>query len=220
MSKRSFKQMTQGMTFAEKWEYLWEYYRWILLVAAFGAVIVAMVVTGIVNNSGKIFYSGATVNVQVSEAGEDFLTNGLEETLNAPKKEKAKLFVTSFQDLQNTSDVEMNASAAFQVMLMSTAEEFDYVLMDEVAYDLYKNHPVFTPLDQLFDDAVLEQWAEATVYHETQEEGRYPIALDITDTAFIRDCASVDGRVYIAFPGNTDRNDRHVQFLEYLLSWK
>jgi len=218
MSKRSLKEMTQGMSFAEKLEYLWEYYRWILLVLAFGVIVIAMVVTGIVNTSGEVFYSGAMVNVQLSQEGESFLTERLEENFNAPKREKAKLFATSFQDLQNVSDVEMSAAAAYRVVLMIIAKDYDYVIMDETAWNYYKNHPVFTALDEMFSDEIMEQYSDRIIRHQLEESAQLSLAIDITDSAFARKYAQEGTKLYIAFPGNTGRTEMNDDFLEYLMN--
>ncbi len=220
MSKRSFKEMTQGMTFQEKAEYLWEYYRWVLLVAAFAVIVIAMVVTGIINTSGEILYSGAVVNVQISEEGCDYLTENWAETLGAGKNQKANLFVTSFQDLQTTSDAVVSSAAAMQVVLMITAEDYDYVIMDGVALDFYKNHPVFTALDVMFPEEIMDKYQDRIVYHETEESGRFPFAVDITGSGFARTYAAPDTKIYIAFPGNTGRTEINEDFLEYLVKYE
>lgn len=220
MAKTKLMETLKGMTFRERAEYLWEYYWWILLVTAFAVIVIAMVVTGIVNTSGEVLYSGAAVNVPLSEEGREYLTQELEEHFGAEKNQKTELFATSFDDLRTASDVEVSSAAAMQVVLMITAEDFDYVLMDEVAFSFYKNHPVFTPLNEMFGQETLTQWDASVVYHETEEAGKYPIALDITDTGFVRDCAPGSGRIYIAFPGNTGRTNKNADFLAYLLNWK
>ena len=213
----SLKEKMAGMTLQEKAEYLWEYYKWVLLVAAFAVIVIAMVVTGIVNTSGEILYSGAAVNVPLSEEGKLYLTEDLETYFGAQKGQKAELFSTSFQDLNTASDVQTNAANAMQVALMIAAEDYDYVLMDKVALAFYINHPVFTPLDQLFDEAFLAEFEGSVIYSETEENGRYPIALEITQTALVRQCTEKVDSVYIAFPGNTGRIDKNEAFLKYIL---
>lgn len=220
MSKQGFRELTKGMTLTEKLEYLWEYYRWVLLVAAFAVIVASMVITGIVNTSGEVLYSGAAVNVQLSEEGSRYLKEDLAEHLGAERNQKTELFVTTFTDLQTTSDLEMSAASAMRVVLMITAEDYDYVIMDQVALDFYKNHPVFTSLDEMFSDEILSQWEDAIVYHETEETGAYPVAIDITQTAFVQGCVAEGERVYIAFPGNTGRTEQNDDFLEYLTAWK
>ncbi|MBQ6839445.1 MAG: hypothetical protein IJO45_01990 [Oscillospiraceae bacterium] len=217
MAKRSLKEMTQGMTFSEKAEYLWEYYWWILLVAAFAVVVGSMVITGIVNTSKEILYSGAAVNVQISEEGTHYLTEGLEEQFGGEKDQKAELFVTSFQDLETTSDAVVNSAAAMQVVLMITAGDYDYVIMDEVALDFYKNHPVFTALDETLPEEIFNACRDRVFYHETQEQGKFPLAIDITDSAFAQGYMTQDTKVYIAFPGNTGRTESNDDFLTYLM---
>jgi len=217
MAKRSFKEMIQGMTFREKVEYLWEYYRWTLLVAAFGVIVIAMVVTGVVNSQIKILYSGAAVNVPISQTGEAFLTDSWGEKLGAGKKEEVRLFSTSFEDLQTTSDAQVSAAAAMQVVLMITAGDYDYVIMDEVALDFYKNHPVFSSLDSMFSAEILDEYKNRVFCHETEETGEFPLAIDITDSGFARAYVAPNTKVYIAFPGNTGRTEINDDFLEYLM---
>lgn len=215
MAKRSFKELTHGMTVSEKVDYLWEYYKWVLLVAVFIVIVASMVITGIVNTSKQVLYSGAAVNVQMSEEGSGYLTEQLEEHLGATKRQSVELFSTAFEDLQTTSDVEYNAMSAMQLALMIAAEDYDYVIMDQLALDFYRNHPVFTALDEMFSEELLSQWENQIVNHEGM-----PIAIDITDTAFVRGCVLEGERVYIAFPGNTGRTEFNDDFLKYLMAWK
>ena len=212
MEKRSFKEMTKGMTLQEKTEYLWEYYRWVLLVAVFGVIVVSMVVTGIVNSQTKTLYSGAPVNMPITEEGNAFLTEGWEEILGAEEKEEVRLFSTSFEDLQTASDVEVSTATAFQVVLMITAEDFDYVIMDEVAWDYYKNHPVFTALDEMFPAKVMEEYGQYIL----ENAEAVPVAIDITQSAFAQKHIAQETKVYIAFPGNSRGTALNEAFLKYL----
>ena len=220
MSKKGIKEMMRTMTFHEKLEYLWEYYKWVLLVAVFVVIVASMVITGIVNTSKQVLYSGAAVNVQLSEEGSLYLTQKLEDRFGTKKGQSAELFVTSFADLQNTSDAQYSAMTAMQVVLMISAEEYDYVIMDEIALDFYKKHPVFTPLEEMFSDEILAQWENDIVCCETEEAGVYPAFIDITDTGFVQACVPEGKRVYIAFPGNTGRTEYNDDFLEYIIAWK
>lgn len=220
MAGKGFRELTQGMSAKEKLEYLWEYYKWVLLVLAMVAMVAAMVITGIINKSVEILYSGVAVNVQLSEEGSRYLTQDLADELGAVGREKADLFVTSFQDLQTTSDAEVNAAAAMQVVLMITTADYDYVMMDQTAFDFYKNHSIFASLETIFPPEVLAQYDASFVYHETQEDGRYPIAIDITECSFARGCIAEGDRVFIAFPGNTGRTELNDDFLAYLMDWK
>ena len=52
-----------------------------------------------------------------------------------------------------------------------------------------------------------------------QNEEGIAMAVDITDTAFVRSCVTGKGKVYIAFPGNTARAELTDDFFDRLLAW-
>lgn len=215
MARQGIKETMKGMTGGEKLDYLWTYYKWVLVVAAFAAVVLSMVVTGIVNNSKDILYSGAVVNLITTNEGQTCLTDDLHTALGGVSKQEVELFPVFFQNLQNASDVEVSSYTAMQIVTKVAAQELDYVIMDEAAFSLYENHNIFMPLDTLFPEMV---WDENAIYHES-EEGTYPIAIDVSNTDFAQKGIIGAEKVYIAFPGNTQRTEQNAVFLEYLLNW-
>ena len=218
MDKRSFREMTQGMSFVEKAEYLWGYYRWTLLVAFFGVIVISMVVTGIVNSQAEPDFAGIVVNMPLSEEGTAFLTDDWGKIIGAEKEGAVQLFSTSFQDLDSTSDLEMAAATAYQVVLMIAGEDYDYILMDEAALNYYENHSIFTPLDAMFPEEVLEEYGDWIILHTTDQGEEYPLALDITESAFVSKYVGKDTKVYIGFPGNTGRTQMDLEFFEYIMN--
>ena len=217
MGKRSFKETTKGMTFVEKAEYLWEYYRWVLLVVFFGAIVLSMVLTGVINAQKEPVFGAIAVNMPLTEEGNAFLTDGWVEFIGAEKGATVELFSTSFQDLDATSDPEIALATAYRVVLMIAAEDCDYLLMDETALSYYKNHPVFTALDEMISEELLEQYADRIIWQETEEGESIPVVLDITESAFAQNYMTKDTKVYIGFPGNTGRTEQNEIFLRYIL---
>ena len=218
MADQTFKEKMQGMTLGEKAEYLWEYYRWTLLVAFFAVIVISMVVTGIVNSQADPDFAGIAVNMPLTEEGTAFLTDDWGRRIGAGKEGDVQLFSTSFQDLATTSDLEMTAATAYQVVLMIAGEDYDYILMDEAALSYYKNHSIFTPLDAMFPEEMLGKYSHWIYWHTTDQGEEYPMVLDITESAFVSKYMEKDTKVYIGFPGNTGRREMDIEFLEYIMS--
>lgn len=207
--------MMRGMTIKEKADYLWTYYKWIVPVAAFLAIVVAIVVSCIANRQIKILYGGALVNVTASEEGTQYLTEGWKVELGGEKKETVTLLCTVYRDTPAAS--EANTASITQIVGTVAARELDYVILEDDGLALYENHGIFTSLENMFTQ---EQLAAFDIVYYDGELGNYPIAIEITDSQFARSCLTGGEKIYIAFPGNTGRTEQNAVFLEYLLNWQ
>lgn len=217
MSKQSFKELTAGMTFGEKLEYLWTYYKWVLLVAGFAVMVIAIVITAMVNAQVKVLFSGALVNVTPSDEGQAYLTEQWQQTLGAEDKhDTVKLTSFTFRDLSSGEASEVEVTTAMRLYAMVAAQEVDYVITDDVGYHFYINHSTLSPLNTLFSPEELARIDLPIIYGD---DGATPIAFDISQTAFAQSCSVRSGIVYIAFPGNTGRTSQNLPFLEYLLNY-
>lgn len=216
MSNRRFKELTAGMTGKEKLEYLWTYYKWVLVIAAFAILIVAIVATAVINTHTKYLYSGALVNVTPSEKAQSYLTEQWGDVLGKEGRfETVNMTLISFRDLHAAaSDVE--AINAMRIPAMVAAGDLDYVITDDIGYSFYINHPVFSPLDTVFSPEELEQIDLPLIF---DQEGVHPIAFDITSTALAQDCFTRGEAIYLAFPGNSERTTHDFAFLTYLLGY-
>ena len=217
MSKRSFKELTAGMRAGEKLEYLWTYYKWVLVVAAFAAVVIAIVITAVINAQTNILFSGALVNVSPTEEGQTYLTEQWQQALGAEgEHDTVKLTSFTFRDILSGNATDVEANTAMRLAAMVAAQEVDYILTDDVGYRFYINHPVFSPLDTIFSPQELAGIDLPIIY---SEDGTTPMAFDISQTPFAQSCSVRSGIVYIAFPGNTGRTAMNTDFLEYLLRY-
>ena len=222
MSAKGIKETISGMTFKGKMEYLWTYYKWVLAVAAGVILLICIIVSSVMNKSVTILYSGTIINAELSEEGETYLTDDLFAHLGGvEKKEKVELTSSYYNDLSTTQDPEADSAAAMRITAMVAAKELDYIIMDELSYNYYKKASIFSSLDEELSQELMDQLSDRVVYYTDEEEGNtYPIALDITDTAFAQDCIQNGKTVYIAFCGNTEHSAQNYQFLEYLLNWQ
>lgn len=221
MIHQPFKEATKGMTFQEKVDHFLTYYKWVLAVAAAVIAVISIVVTGIVNSRIETLYSGMLVNTFITEEGNTYLSEDLLTHLGGTgKRQRVNVEETYLENMSSSSNVEDKYISAMKVTVMVAAQELDYIMMNETAYNYYENETVFPPLTEVLPAELLEQLQEDIVYHTDWDGTTYPMAIDITDYAFARDCINADGRIYIAFCGNTGRTERNSLFVEYLLSWQ
>ena len=220
--QKGIKESLAGMSFKQKIDHLWTYYKWVLAVAAGVILLICIVVSSIMNKSVTTLYSGTIINVELSDVGEAYLTDDLFSYFGGvDKKEKVDLTSSYYNDLSTTQDPEGDAALVMSVTAMVAAKELDYIIMDELSFDYYKKATIFASLEEVLSQELIDQFSDRIVYYTDEEEGTtYPVALDITDTAFVEDCVEGSKKVYIAFCGNTDRVERSTTFLKYVLAWK
>ena len=206
---RKLKEILAPMSGKEKLSYLWSYYKWVPLVALLVIALLCSVIGILAEKKSEPLLRGVTVNLPVTENVDRFLTEELFAYLGGDAEtQHMELQSIFFQDLLSTNDPSADRATAMKVTARVTTRSLDYVLMDEVGYDYYKNQDVFSPLEPTLQ----QQYAEYVVY----EDG-VALALDLSGTAFAEICFPGSGKVYLAFPGNTDRGELCVAFAQLLL---
>ena len=216
-----FKEAPKGMTFQEKVDHFLAYYKWVIALIAAAIMVISIVITGIINSSVQVMYSGMAINTFLSEEGTAYLSDDLRTHLGATKKrQEVHLDETYLQNMASTSNVENKYMSAMKVTVMVAAQELDYLMMNESAYSYYQNETVFPPMNETLSEALMEQLGEDIVYYTDPTGETYPMAIDITEWAFTKDCVDASGKMYLAFCGNTGRTAVNDTFVEYLLNWE
>lgn len=222
MKQKGIAKAMADMSLKQKIEHLWTYYKWVLAVAVGVIVLICVIVSSISNKSVTTLYGGTIINAELSAEGEAYLTDSWFEHLGGvDKKEKVELTTSYYNDLSATQDPEADAAAAMRVTAMVAAKELDYIIMDELSFDYYKKAAIFSSPMEMLSQEQIDQFSDKIVYYTDEEDGAsYPVAIDITDTAFVQNCLKASGNVYIAFCGNTGRTERNSAFFNYILDWE
>lgn len=204
------------MNWKERIVHLWTYYKWVgftVLVVAAGISIVYGAIT-----AKDPLFSGATVNLVLTEDAQAYITDSWKDRLSDDSEEAVELI--QMVDSDDTVMLGQDAvNTSLQISIMISAGELDYVLMDKAFLEKYAGMEAFSDLREILTEAQLEQLG-SRVYNYAGDTSGYPMAVDISDTAFVQNCMAYVGAVYIAFPGNTERTELADDFLEYVLSWE
>ena len=216
------KKTLKNLTWQERIEHLWEYYKWYAIGFVAAVAVIVSLICSWVENSKEVLYSGVTVNMSITEEGVAYLQDDLFQKLGGMEKtQRVDLMQHSLANLEEAKDTSYALSNAMKLASMITAREVDYVILDAYSLSYYSGNDSFSSLEELFTQEFLAQFEGKIVTYKSDDNNQeYPVAIDISDMPFVKkNMASVD-KVYIAFPGNTGRNARNAEFLEYLLNWE
>ena len=218
---QEFKQIMARLSWPERLEYLWEYYKWVLFAAFVVVIIIGIISTCIYQMQLETLFAGHAVNVDINAAGTAYVTDQWFDLLGGVEGDhEVNLYTTQFQDPE-ANRMDYNGASAMSVLLLISSQDLDYVIMDAEGMGYIAKQGVFAPLEKLLTPEQLSQISEDRFIFLQDENGNtFPGAIDISELPFVRDCVTGDGPIYIAFPGNTPRAELSAQFWDYLLSWE
>ncbi|MDE7313440.1 MAG: hypothetical protein K2N87_17775 [Eubacterium sp.] len=218
-------------------QYLWDYYKLPLAVAAIAAYIILYAVYSHFTHKDTALYA-ALVNVAVGETlteelSSQFLTA---QSLN-PDKNTFRLYSGLYlTDDENSPYHEYTYASRMKILACIDAEQLDVALMDQEAFDAFSQKGYLYNLDELLAEkapALHQQLApyfvtnieilednsidllldDAAVYHAETEA--YPMGIDLSDSPFIKKGGFPES-VYLGIIKNSPRINVVLDYLEYL----
>ena len=217
---REGKEKLKPMTFTQRIDHIWTYYKAIVLVV----VVLAMVPVGlIVSCAGKkdVRFAGMVVNMDMRKDGVTYLTDDLSAKLGAnPKKETVDVLANAFES--SASEIDGNYNAAMSTIGRISAGALDYLIMDKLSMEFYILQEIYLDLREIFSQEELDAFGDKVIKitPEDDQNTQIPVAIDISDTTFAKDCLSEKAEIYLAFVGNPERTGEYRAFWEYLLAWE
>ena len=243
MSKRknvmpTFRELMEDMkpmTFGEKVDHLWTYYKEYLFLVVLGVAMAVGLVTMIMNQNKDVLVMGIIANSSISVEGKDYLETGYFEKIGGRKGQQVVLYTTNFQSMEDPTSAEDNYNAAQMLTGQVSAGQLEYAIVDELAMSFYVTQAVFLDLRELFTADELEELARQDMLMYATEgdvdengdlipgtgdiEGRYPVGLKLQNTAFGQE--ALYGKTnYFVVGGNNPDKEQVRGIWAHILNWE
>ncbi len=224
---RAFKAKLAPMSWRQRLDYLWSYHKETIVIGTVMLVIVIYLISSLLANQKQMRMGGILANVDLSEPGKAYLSQGYLEHLEAnPSRETVKLFAVELGDLQNEATMDQTYYGLTKTLAMLTDREIDYLLMDKDALELYMAQNVFLDLRKALPSDLLASWEDKLIKLKPVDENgdplgeEYPVAVDISDLPFIKNCTDGQSPVYFGVASNSPNLESLKQFWDYLSAWE
>ena len=207
---QKLRQEMKPMTFRQKVDHLWTYYKAYFFVSLPMLIIVVGLITSMVSNTVERVVTGIMVNITIDQEGYNYLSIDYEEYLQLGKDQKVKLEYTSFDDLQTSTDSERNYYAAMGVIGEVAANVLDYMILDGMGMQFYATQEIYGDLRTVFTEEELQYFADNDLLVYCLEEGqteKWPAAVKIDDVPFVKQYIRSDDGVFFAISGSSQRYD-------------
>lgn len=212
------KKDMEPMSFREKLDHLWTYYKWVLVVLAVIGVLISVVSSSIANINRETLISGMLINTDVSLEGNSYLTDDYFAMLQGVEgKQEIELVHLNFMPVDQTQDIDYTYNAVLRIVANVSAQQLDYVITDEVGLEVCLNQDVLMDLRELLTEEELALLEEDLIYlHYEEDNVTVPVAVNLRDQKFSNMYIQSEHEHYLAFIANTPRKEACRDFWEYL----
>ena len=208
---RKLKADLAPMSWRDRIEHLWTYYKWLVFAAIGVGIFLHMLLSAAIAGNREVLLSGIGVNVPTSEAGITCLTDDYLTRLEGTKRQTVQ-YLNEVLDFDNPAmGQEVSYSTVVKVSGLISTEGLDYLILDSKALEYYSEGDIFMDLRQLIPQ---EELAQLNIL----EIGGVPMLIDLTGTWFAQTHIRDNGPYYLVFAYNTPRAEACKELWQYLQS--
>lgn len=209
----------KNMTTEEKLDHIWTYYKLHFLVITIAVVMLAALISMLVESSKKPVISALFCNVNVSETGTSYIKEDFLKEMQAKKSEQVEIYSIYFGETVTELTAKENYAKITSGVSMVAGKEIDYMLVDKVALQTYSKQQMFMDLREFLTDEELAQWKDDLFCCELGREQDVPVALDVSNMPFFSENAKSIGPIYFTVAGNAPRLETCRLFFDHLKQW-
>ena len=216
------KETMASMTFKERLQHLFFSYKAEMYIAALLIFVVVFVISCISTANTELMIAGDLMNLSISDEGLEYLTNDYLERLGGEKfLKKFQIVETYYSTGYSSEELEYNYQSSSQIVARVAAGMLDFQIINKPAMELFLGEDFYLDLREFLTEEELAQWEGKIVYIEyLDSDERIPVALDISDTDFAKDCMPNYGPYFFAVIKTSPRLQETRDFFEYLLAWE
>lgn len=211
------KEKLSHMSFKDKMWYIWEYYKFHMLIGLFILFILSAVGTSIYDSTIETELHCIVLNSPRSQENFGVITEEFSQAMGYGKKQEiyVESMVSSYGEGQGaTSDYTT-------VMKMSTliaAAELDMLICDQEGFDYYGRMDAYADLTTLLPADLLETVEDRICYAQTEDGRQVAAGIDLTDTWFAEAVDLTMETPYLCVMINSARTDTCVDLIRYIFS--
>lgn len=240
MSKRksvmpTFRELMDDMkpmTFGEKVDHLWTYYKEYVFIALAVGLLVAAGISGYINANKEYLFKGMMVNISMSQEGYRYLTEDMLARMgDGDPNQTIMMDYTNFEDLADPTNGEDNYNASLLLIARVSGGLLDCALLDQMAFEFYLTQDAYGDWSTFFTQAELDALGDKVIYamaaeEEVDAEGnvteavRWPAAIEISDLPFLKEHAPGNDKIYFVLSGNQPNHEAVRAFWDHLHAWE
>lgn len=231
------KALLAEMTTKQKVEYILQYYIWHII--GFVALVIGLIVIvktvytstmptvlsiGFVNNN-----STASLQDYVKDSYREYYDldtkNHINVHLDLDKSNDGETALADDASLEEELAYQMQSPAEQAMAYATTVTVLDAMICDEEALELYMSAEETTAIDSVLPDELYKKVEDKIVIGADPNKVKfggepYSVAIDVSDTEFIKNCNLSYDKAYLVIPATRKMNDENtVNFVKFIFGF-
>ena len=209
------------MTFGEKVDHIWTYYKYYALGIFCALCVVGGILWGLVAPQPELHIGGVQCNMELSTAGYDYLNKEFQATLGE-KRGKTELRSFFFYGEATVDALTDTYKAHSSVTAYVEAQKLDYMFTDMYSFKYFAGDRILLDLRELLPAQELAELdAKGLILYEETEgsDEKVPRAINVLDMPFIRDHMQTT-ECYLVFIRNTPRKENCLKLWQHIKNYK
>ncbi|MDO5382759.1 MAG: hypothetical protein Q4F06_08615 [Eubacteriales bacterium] len=219
---REQKGKFKTLTFSQKVQYIWEYYRFIILAVIITVCVVVSFIVAFNRNNYETVFNVAVCDGKMTgyDAQSDDFTTEFTKYLGIDGKKKQVFFDYNYNLIQeNPMDSDPAISYEKIYILAQTRGLDGYICnYDCVDYFCTKNDCFFYDLNELLNKEELEALSDKLIYHTLSDGTEVPVAVDIREAPNVKDTNLTSDHPCYGIVQSTKYAENAVDFIRYLFN--
>lgn len=216
------KERLKEMSFKEKLDHIWTYYKEYMFIALMIVIIISVAISAALNADMQYYCCGMMSNVELTIEGHDYLTDVFFEDVLGSPDGKIYLSSSTIKGSATVSDTDDSYSTTMGVLAQIEGKDLDYMIMDPYSFEHYVDERIYMDLTGLLSEEELawlyEQNMIVQMREESEAEGS-PVGIDISKMPFGEDCLLTKGTVYLVFIRNGEHPEHCLKLWEHIKNW-
>ena len=219
---KKLKEDLSKLTFKEKLNHLWTYYKGSLVILAIIIALCSIITSSCRARNTETILAGISINVMLSDEGQSYVKDEYYELSKTEGLQQVIYTETHQDDFSTTTALEDNYTALMSLLALCTAEELDYLFLNDVSVKNLLVHGVYMDLRNFFTEDELEALGDNVVWMASgpEDEAVYmTVAVKVEHIPFIAEHATNISDTYFSVVTNTPRLEEVRNFWEYINAW-
>jgi len=208
----------KNMTWAQKTEYIWEYYKIHIIGSLIAIIAIVCFVLMFMQNNYQAVFTTVVVDGKMTGFADnsDILTTEFTNYLGIDGKSKRVIFDSNYTLIQRTGDEDSYYSTQ-KLVTMATAKSIDGYLCeyDYVTFYSGDDELFLTDLTELLTADELSKLSNYLIYYTAADGTKTPIAVDLTSTRVKTGTDLTMTRPCYGVVSTSTHKDNAVKFIRY-----
>ena len=211
------KEKLKHMSWKDRIWYIWEYYKFHMLLAFIAMVILWVIGTSLYRQSFTTRLSMAVINDRSGgNSSTEPLMAGLREALDCGKKDIIEINEGLFLDTNEETMSQYSYASMAKIAALVSGGMLDIMIADEATIRHYETLDAYLDLSELLPKELCSQLEDQFLYRTTTDGEKIPAAVSLEKSSLKDDTGIIMEPPYLAVISNTQHKEDILGAISYL----